>query len=89
MAERSLCILPDTPLEGAERKANALEKSVRSLGIAHEKSDVSGVVTISIGVATAHPAKGENPADLIACADAQMYLAKQSGRGQVKSRQVK
>jgi diguanylate cyclase (GGDEF)-like protein len=86
--EEFVCILPDTPLEGAEKKANALEKAVRALGIAHEKSDVCGVVTISLGVATVHPAKGENSADLVASADAQMYLAKQSGRGQVKSLQI-
>lgn len=86
--EEFVCILPDTPLAGAEKKANALEKAVRALGIAHEKSDVCGVVTISLGVAVSHPAKGENPADLVECADEQMYLAKQSGRGQVKSLQI-
>lgn len=86
--EEFVCILPDTPLEGAEKKANELEKAVRALGIAHEKSDAFGTVTISLGVAVAHPAKGENPADLVACADRQLYLAKRSGRGQVKSLQI-
>jgi diguanylate cyclase (GGDEF)-like protein len=86
--EEFVCILPDTPLEGAKQKANELEQAVRALGIAHEKSDVCGVVTISLGVAAAHPAKGENPADLVASADGQLYLAKRSGRGQVKSLQI-
>lgn len=86
--EEFVCILPDTPLDGAEKKADALEKAVRALGIAHEKSDVCGVVTISLGVAVSHPAKGENPADLVAGADAQLYLAKQAGRGQVKALQI-
>lgn len=87
--EEFVCLLPGTTLEGAEKKANELEKAVRAIRIAHEKSDVFGVVTISLGVAVAHPAaKGENPADLVACADAQLYLAKQSGRGQVKSLQI-
>lgn len=86
--EEFVCILPDTPLEGAEKKANELENAVRTLGMVHEKSDVFGVVTISLGVAVANPAKGENPADLVACADGQLYIAKQSGRGQVKSLQI-
>lgn len=82
--EEFACILPDTALAGAGKKAKELEKAVRSLGIAHEKSDAFGVVTISLGVAVANPAKGKNPADLVAGADAQLYLAKRSGRGQVK-----
>lgn len=86
--EEFVCILPDTPLAGAVKKAHELEHAVRDLGIAHEKSDVCGVVTISLGVAVAHPAKGENPANLVACADEQMYRAKESGRGQVKSLQI-
>jgi diguanylate cyclase (GGDEF)-like protein len=86
--EEFVCILPDTPLEGAEKKAHELEKAVRTLAIVHEKSDAFGVVTISLGVAVAYPVKGENPADLVAGADGQMYLAKRSGRGQVKSLQI-
>lgn len=83
--EEFVCILPDTTLEGAEKQANELEKAVRALGIEHETSDVCGVVTISLGVAVANPGKGDSSADLVACADAQLYLAKRSGRGQVKA----
>ncbi len=86
--EEFVCILPDTSLEGAEKKANELERAVRALSIMHEESDIFGVVTISVGVAVAHPAKGKNPSDLVACADSQLYLAKRSGRGQVKSLQI-
>lgn len=86
--EEFICILPDTPLEGAEKKANELEKAVRALAIPHEKSDVCEVVTISLGVAVSDPARNDNSADLVACADAQMYLAKQAGRGQMKSKKI-
>lgn len=86
--EEFICILPGTPLAGAEKKAKELEKAIRTLGIAHEKSDVCGVVTVSLGVAVAYPAKGANSSDLVAGADAQLYLAKESGRGQVKSMQL-
>lgn len=85
--EEFVCILPDTSLEGAERKADELEKAVRALGIEHQDSDVFDMVTISLGVAVANPVKGESSADLVACADGQLYLAKRSGRGQVKSLQ--
>jgi len=82
--EEFVCLLPDTQLEGAVKKARELEKAVRALGIPHEKSDVSGVVTISLGVAVANPLIGEDSAELVASADAQLYSAKRSGRGQVK-----
>jgi diguanylate cyclase (GGDEF)-like protein len=86
--EEFVCILPDTSLDGAEKKANELENAVRALSLEHQKSDAFGIVTVSVGVAVAHPAKGENPADLITCADRQLYLAKRSGRGQVKTLQI-
>lgn len=86
--EEFVCILPDTPLEGAEKKAEALEQAIRALAMPHEKSDAAAVVTISIGVATILPVKGRSADDLLASADAQMYQAKQSGRAQVKVLQI-
>lgn len=86
--EEFVCILPDTPLLGAEKIAASLEAAVRALGIEHEESDVCGVVTISLGVASTNPVSGASSADLLACADAQLYRAKESGRGQVKARQI-
>ena len=83
--EEFVCILPDTALPGAEKQAGDLERAVRSLCIVHGASDVCAVVTISLGVAVAHPAKGDSAADLVACADEQLYFAKRSGRGQMKS----
>lgn len=80
-----VCILPDTSQEGAVIKANELESAVRSLRIAHEASDPGSVVTISLGVASAHPVNGDNAADLLACADEQLYFVKRSGRGQPTS----
>jgi diguanylate cyclase (GGDEF)-like protein len=82
--EEFACILPDTFLEGAIHKAQTLEQAVRGLGIAHAASAVADVVTVSLGVAVANPAHGEDVARLIACADGQLYQAKQSGRGTVR-----
>ncbi len=86
--EEFICILPGTALAGAESKARELERAIRDVGIAHSTSDVCGVVTVSLGVATAFPTRGADPAALLACADNQLYLAKQAGRGQVKSFQL-
>lgn len=83
--EEFVCVLPDTPVEDALQLAHALERSVRALGIAHTTSDVAPVVTVSLGVAglVAQPG-GPEPAsaDLLARADAALYAAKRSGRGQ-------
>lgn len=86
--EEFACILPDTPIEGSIHKARLIEHAIRALAIPHSHSDVAPIVTISVGVAVASPAKGEDLAQLIAMADQQMYLAKTSGRGQVKYVQI-
>jgi diguanylate cyclase (GGDEF)-like protein len=87
--EEFVCVLPETPLAGADAKAQALEGAIRALGIAHEKSAVpGGIVTISLGVAVAVPTMRGNHADLILGADRSLYLAKNAGRAQVKTLQL-
>jgi diguanylate cyclase (GGDEF)-like protein len=87
--EEFVCVMPETSLEGAEAKAQALEKAVRALRIPHEKSAVAdGIVTISVGVAIAIPNVGDECAALILCADRSLYLAKDAGRGQVRALQI-
>ena len=84
--EEFVCVLPDTPLEGAEVKANMLQDAIRSLAIPHEKSGVdSGIVTVSIGVASVIPHHEHKLTNLTLMADQMLYAAKQAGRGQVKS----
>jgi diguanylate cyclase (GGDEF)-like protein len=87
--EEFVCVMPETPLEGAEAKAQALEKAVRALRIPHDKSAVAGgIVTISLGVAVATPTVGDDCASLILCADRSLYMAKDGGRGQVQALQI-
>jgi diguanylate cyclase (GGDEF)-like protein len=87
--EEFVCVLPETPLPGAEAKAQSLESAVRALGIAHEKSEVpGGIVTVSLGVAVAVPSASGQCADLVLGADRSLYLAKHAGRAQVKALQV-
>jgi diguanylate cyclase (GGDEF)-like protein len=86
--EEFVCLLPNTHLDGAETKAKQLEQDVRALAIVHEKSDVSNIITISLGVAVIFPKMENSISDLVTGADAQMYLAKHSGRAQVKALQL-
>jgi diguanylate cyclase (GGDEF)-like protein len=87
--EEFACVMPETSLEGAEAKAQSLEKAVRALRIPHDKSPVAdGIVTISLGVAVAMPNVGDECAALILCADRSLYMAKDAGRGQVRALQI-
>jgi diguanylate cyclase (GGDEF)-like protein len=79
--EEFACILPGTDFEGALAVAAGIEQCVRGLQIEHADSDVSNVVTISIGVSMSLPERDGDPTRLLALADAQLYRAKHTGRG--------
>ncbi|MES2299961.1 MAG: diguanylate cyclase [Pseudomonadota bacterium] len=79
--EEFACLLPETDGEGALRTAERLEAVVRALGIAHLGSDLTDVVTISLGAAVMLPTAESASAALIGQADAQLYRAKGLGRG--------
>lgn len=89
--EEFVCILPDTCFDEAMHMARLLEQQVRALQIPHEKSDVSPVVSISLGVAArsepdantgdSAPTVLSSSVALLASADAHLYQAKSDGRG--------
>lgn len=86
--EEFACILPETGLEDAWAIAHALEQRVRARHIAHANSEVAPQVTISLGVAGTVPTSGADETGaqaLLAQADAQLYRAKNAGRGQACS----
>lgn len=78
--EEFAVILPDTDLSGALRVARALRDEVRRLSLPHAASDVSALVTLSIGAACVAPMPTTAPAVLVAAADAALYEAKRQGR---------
>lgn len=80
--EEFVCLLPETPIDGARSKADDLGRGVLSLNIANADSPTSTVVTISCGVASAMPNGEGTAADLLQRADEMLYAAKHAGRNQ-------
>lgn len=82
--EEFVLILPNTPLEGAIKVAEAIRLSVQA-----EAFDAEGVnvrVTVSVGVATfnAKDFREHEAADLVQAADKALYKAKETGRNKVE-----
>ncbi|HEY9810803.1 MAG TPA: diguanylate cyclase [Halomicronema sp.] len=80
--EEFVVILPNTDEEGAIYVASRIHFVIKSLGIVHEASDVSDLVTISLGIGCLIPSVETSPAILISQADRALYVAKQQGRNQ-------
>lgn len=77
-------ILPNTNHNGAQIIANNIHLAVKKLAIAHEFSQVSDFVTVSIGVASFTPQKKETPELMLSHADDALYAAKKQGRNQTQ-----
>lgn len=82
--EEFVCILPETDSSGALAIAEKIRLGIIARAIPHQESQVAEYVTASLGVATVQGIPGGGPGDIVALADAQLYLAKSSGRNQVK-----
>ncbi len=82
--EEFVVVLPDTDEAGAMEVLERIRQSVQNLGIAHEGSNVAGVVTISGGVAVLDDFNDDtSPKALLKAADRALYAAKSSGRNRV------
>ncbi len=81
--EEFVLLLPDVDLAGALHVGQKALSAIERLGIEHLKSEVSQVVTISIGAATLTSSQGRNPSELISLADVALYQAKELGRNQL------
>jgi diguanylate cyclase (GGDEF)-like protein len=78
--EEVVVILPNTDEGGACEVASRILKNVKSLGIPHEKSEVSDHVTISIGITSGNALHTKDGLDFIRRADDALYTSKHSGR---------
>ncbi|RFC40349.1 MAG: response regulator receiver modulated diguanylate cyclase [Candidatus Nitrotoga sp. CP45] len=83
--EEFVVLLPQTGLEGARNVAESLRGTIAAMQIPHAHSSAAAHITISIGVACNTQSETNSAAELLKLADQALYLAKQSGRNQVKS----
>ena len=80
--EEFVIILPNTDIQGALIVAEQIRIAITNLGIVHQSSSISDIVTISLGVASLLPNSKQEQATLIKQADTALYRAKQQGRNQ-------
>jgi diguanylate cyclase (GGDEF)-like protein len=73
-------VLPCTDHDGAMQVAEMIREQVHQLQCPHLKSEVSQILTVSLGVASLIPLASCQPDTLIAAADAALYEAKIQGR---------
>jgi diguanylate cyclase (GGDEF)-like protein len=78
--EEFAVVLPNTSLPGAIVIAEQIQQAIKALAIPHGCSDVSPIVSISMGVVSLVPTALGSPKQLIASADRALYTAKQQGR---------
>ncbi|MET0741961.1 MAG: diguanylate cyclase [Microvirga sp.] len=78
--EEFAVVLPSTPGADAHALGLAATAAVEALHLPHARSPTSEWVTISVGVATRIPTRGEPPSTLVKIADEALYEAKRGGR---------
>jgi diguanylate cyclase (GGDEF)-like protein len=90
--EEFAILLPDTPLEGAQRVAELVRAAIFDLGIARHESVETDVpeasapldrMTVSIGCAALLAGAGRDFRQLVELSDRALYLAKRTGRNRV------
>jgi diguanylate cyclase (GGDEF)-like protein len=81
--EEFAVLLPGTGRAGARSVAHRIQTRLDEIAIVHGDSPVSGIVTISGGIAVCRPALTDGPSELVAQADAALDAAKAQGRNRV------
>jgi len=81
--EDFVVLLPETPKEGAQIKAERLRRYVESSQVPGGENQPLGQVTISIGVAT-YPDDASDAVSLLGAADRALIRAKEQGKNKVE-----
>ena len=76
-------LLPNTNRVGGQLVAERIMKIIQEKAIPHTSSDVSSVVTLSLGIALLSQDGDRNPTDLIRRADQALYISKKNGRNRI------
>lgn len=82
--EEFAVILGETDQAAALEIAERIRSTIQDLGIVHGIGKAEDFLTVSIGCATNTPGTSLSDRELIATADRQLYLAKESGRNTVR-----
>jgi len=78
--EEFVLVLPETDMDSAKKVAERCRNLIFKEQIPHDKSEVSQILTISLGVATMVPTHKDEAIDFITGVDRLLYQAKQEGR---------
>lgn len=78
--EEFVLVLPETDEKSAMKVAERCRSLLFKAQIPHLKSQVSQLVSVSIGVGTIIPTKQDEPIAFVEQVDKRLYLAKQNGR---------
>ena len=82
--EEFVLVLPETDEAAARHIAERCRQQVRQQRIPHERSAVSSLLTISLGVGTLVPGAHDRPLDFLNSIDKLLYQAKQRGRDRLE-----
>lgn len=81
--EEFAAIMPGTSRGDAIALAERVRQAVEDLGLPHVTSEVSGVVTVTIGIASITPQQGMSEEVVLRLADEALYSAKRDGKNRV------
>ncbi|MEZ5313853.1 MAG: diguanylate cyclase [Thermoanaerobaculia bacterium] len=83
--EEFAVILPGVDGAAAAALAESMRRAVEQLALPHPASTVDSVITVSLGVSSRVPRRGDTSAALVHESDVALYRAKSAGRNRVAS----
>jgi diguanylate cyclase (GGDEF)-like protein len=86
--EEFIAVLPGADAETAAAVAERVRQAVEAMGMRHEASPTTSVVTLSVGVASCQADFLLHSSALLTAADGALYQAKNSGRNRISVRGV-